>query len=694
LGTGFQYPGHRKYDARRLSVIFEPLFMIETQSDRFQPGSSGNSAHRRAEESELKGSAQVLRIEIYSRKYLKRQIMQWLTTGMETNIAYGSCMLLFGLLVLSVRNRKMENKVSHTFYVPPVRSRRQTAVNYKTEQMLRRKAPVQPAGVLVKRRIEAATCEPSNINVPEAAAIQFPEPSEIPAEIPAPKISDEVKMNFPSFPFVSLDPISLADISAFSEPPIRPAIPETEVSPLFAYGLLELEESKASEAEKDAARDTQMEEGKASATAVETNVAEPVAADETGMFSVPESFDTNTEKPTGANLLSYFGLSQQPFDVTPDPACLYLSGSHSEALTALKQGIEHFRGFMMLVAEPGMGKTTLMHRLMEELAESARVVFLFQTQCNSRELLCYILNELQVDHSGMDAVAMHRALNQALLEEMLRGRKFVLIVDEAQNLQEPVLETIRLLSDFETTHSKLIQIVLAGQPQLAETLMRGSLVQLRQRIAVLSSLKSLSVAETAEYVDYRLRASGWSGKQIFSADALVQIAESSGGVPRSINNYCFGAMLKAFQRGLQAVDADIVKEVAGTLNLESLVRSTISLPAYQQSVETTNATLASQIEQDFTDIPNTEASVNANAAPFIGPLPNPEIILTGNLTEKVRSQGWSKRHEYRILVTLERDLVSGVPIADRYYCCSIYVDETQAALLKPGKPVRIKIEQD
>ena len=123
----------------------------------------------------------------------------------------------------------------------------------------------------------------------------------------------------------------------------------------------------------------------------------------------------------------------------------------------------------MLIAEPGMGKTTLLHKLMEEQAESARVVFLFQTQCNSRELLCYILNEFEVDHSGMDAVAMHRALNQALLEEMLRGRRFVLIVDEAQNLQEPVLETIRLLSDFETTHSKLIQIVLAGQPQLAET---------------------------------------------------------------------------------------------------------------------------------------------------------------------------------------------------------------------------------
>jgi type II secretory pathway predicted ATPase ExeA len=620
--------------------------------------------------------------------------MHWLNTGMETNIAYGSCMLLFGLLVISVRNRKMEAKVSHTLYAPAVRSRRQNSVNSKTEQMLRRIAPVESSAVLVKRKIEAAPCEPVNIEAPEMVAIKLPEPSEIPTEMPASKISDEVKMNSPSFPFVSLDPISLAEISAFSEPPTRPAIPDSEVSPLSAYGLLELKEQSASEAEKERVPGTQMEEGKASVTAVETNIAEPMAADEMDMFPLPDSQSTSTEKTEGANLLSYFGLSQQAFDVTPDPACLYLSASHSEALTSLKQGIEHFRGFMMLVAEPGMGKTTLLHKLMEELADSARVVFLFQTQCNSHELLCYILNELQVDHSGMDAVAMHRALNQALLEEMLRGRKFVLIVDEAQNLQEPVLETIRLLSDFETTHSKLIQIVLAGQPQLAETLMRGSLVQLRQRIAVLSSLKSLSVAETAEYVDYRLRASGWSGKQIFTSDALAQIAESSGGVPRSINNYCFGAMFKVYQRGLQVVDADIVKEVAGTLNLESLVRPVTSVPAYQQSIETANATSDIQIDQDFRDIPNMEGSLSVHSTPFIGPLPNPEIVLTGNLTEKVRSQGWSKRHEYRILVTLERDPVSGLPIADRYYCCSIYVDETQAALLKPGKPVRIKIEQD
>jgi type II secretory pathway predicted ATPase ExeA len=638
-------------------------------------------------------STNVFRIGIYGRKDLARQTMQWLTIGMESNIAYGSCTLLFGLLVLSVRQRKMAAKVSYTLYTPPIRSQRKASVNPKSEQMVRRiLAPAQPSEFPAKTKVDVAPREQSITKIREKDPITLPSPS----EIPAPQISDEVKMNSPSFPFESFDPIALYELASIAVPANNPTIQDADVSPMVAYGLVELEEPSTHQHEMDAAPGTQMEERKSSAAAVHSpeEVFEIGTSYDLVQYSLPESSNISTEKTAGENLLSFYGMSQQPFDVTPDPACLYLSSSHSEALTSLKQGIEHFRGFMMLVAEPGMGKTTLLHKLMEELNDTARVVFLFQTQCTSRELLCYILNELEVDHSGMDAVAMHRALNQALLEEMLRGRRFVLIVDEAQNLQEPVLETIRLLSDFETTHSKLIQIVLAGQPQLAETLMRDSLVQLRQRIAVLSSLKSLSVAETAEYVDYRLRASGWSGEQIFSADALVQIAESSGGVPRSINNYCFGALLKAFHRGLKVVDAQLVKEVAATLNLESLVRRPQSITNFQKSTGTLDAAVAANITTDTVDIPNSEDSDKGNAAPFIGPLPNPEIILTGNLTEIVRSQGWSKRHEYRILVTLERDPVSGLPVADRYYCCSIYVDEAQAAMLKPGKPVRIKIEQN
>ena len=510
-------------------------------------------------------------------------------------------------------------------------------------------------------------------------------------------------MNSPSFPFESLDPIALAEVSTFAVPAAALSVLNEFPSPLSAYGLIDLEEPGVHEIAITAYRNSTNGNG--------SHASDAKAPDESGaedlvMFPQAQTVEADIEKKAPPTLLSFYGLNQQPFDVTPDPSYLYLSSSHREALSSLKQGIEHFRGFMMLVAEPGMGKTTLLHKLMEELTETARVVFLFQTQCSSRELLCYILNELEVDHSGMDVVAMHRALNQALLEEMLRGRRFVLVVDEAQNLQEPVLETIRLLSDFETTHSKLIQIVLAGQPQLAETLLRDSLVQLRQRIAVLSSLNSLTAPETAEYIDYRLRVSGWSGQALFTRNALAQIAESSGGVPRSINNTCFNALLEAFHRGLQVVDADIVKEVAGKLNLESLVRCPQSPANAQLSAAPAEivasapiaaapvAPLAPETVPAAVPAPEAEIPQELQVGKFIGPLPNPDVILKGNLTEKVRSQGWSKHHEYRILVSLERDPVSGLPVADRYYCCSIYVDEAQAATLKPGKPVRIKIEQD
>jgi general secretion pathway protein A len=495
-------------------------------------------------------------------------------------------------------------------------------------------------------------------------------------------------MNSPSFPFESLDPMALAGISGFAAPATPSALPEN-LPALPAMGNQTGVEERIAQ---ESAIVTQPHEPEESASetlnVAEGNNVEQAATVAQAILAAPTGKATVLP-----DVLSFYGLPQQPFDVTPDPAYLYFTPSHREALSSIKEGIENFRGFMVLVAEPGMGKTTLMNKLMEEVSDSARVVFLFQTQCSSRELLCFILNELEVDHSGMDVVAMHRALNQALLEEMLRGRRFVLIVDEAQNLQEPVLETIRLLSDFETTHSKLIQIVLAGQPQLAETLMRPSLVQLRQRISVLSSLKALSAEETSEYVEHRLLASGWDGKLLFTPEALAQIAESSAGVPRSINNLCFSALLAGVHRGLEVVDADTVKEVSGKLNLESLVRRP-EVNADSQQPSAADTIGATQLARALAAALNAEARPNANPENSIAPTPKPEVVLTGNLTEKVRSQGWSKQHEYRILVTLERDPVSGLPVADRYYCCSMYMDEAQAAGLHVGKPVRIKIEQD
>jgi len=417
--------------------------------------------------------------------------------------------------------------------------------------------------------------------------------------------------------------------------------------------------------------------------------AEPI---EPGMPPVA-AVETRSADP---NMLSFHGLKQQPFDVTPDPSYLYFSPSHREALESIAEGIENFRGFMTLVAEPGMGKTTLLNKLMENLSDTARVVFLFQTQCNSSELLAFILNELEVDHTGMDVVAMHRALNQVLLEEMLRGRRFVLIVDEGQNLQDSVLETIRLLSDFETAHSKLIQIVLAGQPQMVDTLLRPNLVQLRQRISVLSSLKALSAPETFAYVEHRLRAAGWNGQSIFTPQALKAIAELSGGVPRTINNLCFNALLKAFTRRQEIIDAEIIKEVSGKLHLEGLQRR--PEPEKVAAAPTPAAQLdrsgTAQLARALTAALAAAARPAHEAEAGQKSKTNSGMVITGKLVEKISAQSWSKKHELRLDVSFEREPVPGVSVADRHYCCNFYVSEGLAAGLQVGKPVRIRIEQD
>jgi general secretion pathway protein A len=267
--------------------------------------------------------------------------------------------------------------------------------------------------------------------------------------------------------------------------------------------------------------------------------------------------------------LDFHGLLEQPFGVTPDPTYLYPTRTHREALESLSSGIKADRGFLALVAEPGMGKTTLLYQLLQELRESARTVYLFNTQCDSRELLRYVLDELGIDTQGMGLVAMHTKLNAMLFDEMLAGKRFVLVVDEAQNLSESVLETVRLLSNFETPHAKLLQIVLAGQPGLAAKLAKPELSQLRQRIAILSRLEPLTLAETECYVEHRLKVAGYWGEPLFAQEALELIARQSKGIPRNINNICYSSLSVAYARGQKTVSSEIVQEALTHLDFAS-----------------------------------------------------------------------------------------------------------------------------
>ncbi len=270
----------------------------------------------------------------------------------------------------------------------------------------------------------------------------------------------------------------------------------------------------------------------------------------------------------------FYGLRQKAFGVTPDSRSLYLSPTHREALASLAYGIESGRGFLALIARPGMGKTTLLFQLLERLQTSTRTAFLFQTQCDSRELLHYLLVDLGFDTHGQEMVAMHNQLNEGLARGVLEGKQFVLIIDEAHNLDDSVLETIRLLSDFETPRQKLLQIVLAGQPQLAKKLLRPSLAQLRQRIAIVSRLEPFSHEEVVRYINDRLRVAGYVGGPLFTPDALEMITSYSEGIPRNINNLCFNALSLGCALQRRTIDPNVVREVIADLDLSPLVEET------------------------------------------------------------------------------------------------------------------------
>jgi general secretion pathway protein A len=273
-------------------------------------------------------------------------------------------------------------------------------------------------------------------------------------------------------------------------------------------------------------------------------------------------------------LLEHYGLFEEPFGVTPDPRFLYLGSKHREALASLLYGTEANRGFLALIAKPGMGKTSLLFQYLEHLRNNASTAFVFQTDCNSREFIRHILIDLGLDASGKDLAAMHEMLNQFLTEEMRVGRRFILVIDEAQNLNEKVLESVRLLSNFETPWKKLMQIVIAGQPQLAKRLARSSLAQLRQRISLVIRIEPFMPEEINAYIDHRLWVAGYQGPSLFTAGARLMIAEHSEGIPRNINNICFNAMSIARALKRKTIDRDIIREVLADLDLESLNEET------------------------------------------------------------------------------------------------------------------------
>jgi general secretion pathway protein A len=255
----------------------------------------------------------------------------------------------------------------------------------------------------------------------------------------------------------------------------------------------------------------------------------------------------------------FYGLREPPFNITPDPRFLYLNDCYQEALAALAYGIDARKGFVSLVGEAGTGKTTLLRRLLDTVGAGTRTVLLLNPTVSFEEILEHILLELGVPPDGGRKLVLLQRLNEFLIEHTAAGGNVALLIDEAQDLHRDVLEELRLLSNLETAREKILQIVLAGQPELDAMLADPSLRQLRQRVTLRVRIRPLTAAEVAVYVRTRLERAGATA-ELFGVDALARVAALSQGIPRLVNVLCDAALLAAFAAGARVVTGAIVDE--------------------------------------------------------------------------------------------------------------------------------------
>ena len=284
----------------------------------------------------------------------------------------------------------------------------------------------------------------------------------------------------------------------------------------------------------------------------------------------------NTTKPRHQNVYQdFFGFSEKPFDLTPDPKYLYLSPKHKEVLAHLVYGLQENNGFLKIVGEVGTGKTMICRSFLRELRADFNIAYIFNPCINELELLQTINTELGIPGKSKSKKKLVDVLNGFLLEERSKGHRVVVIIDEAQDLQPNVLEQLRLLSNLETDTEKLIQIVLIGQPELDKVLAKDDLRQLRQRITIKWELLPLNLEETRGYIQHRLNIALGKGKVRFSREAVEMVFRYSRGIPRMINVVSDRTLLIAFTQSTKKITPKIVKlavsDIGELVPLESWV---------------------------------------------------------------------------------------------------------------------------
>jgi type II secretory pathway predicted ATPase ExeA len=309
----------------------------------------------------------------------------------------------------------------------------------------------------------------------------------------------------------------------------------------------------------------------------------------------------------------FYGLRANPFNVNPDPRYLFLTRHTEEALACLTYGIQSRKGFVLLTGEVGTGKTTLINKLLEWLRlQQVATAFVFNSRLNTTQFLDYMMADFGIPCDSKAKSQVLLRLYNWLLDRYRAGETAVLIVDEAQNLTEEVLEEIRMLTNLETFTEKLLQIVLVGQPELEQKLKQPQLRQLRQRLTLRAKTHALTLEETQAYIQQRLRIAGAAGRQIFDPEALVEIHRFSNGIPRVINLLCEHCLVSAFVDQQKVIGAQIVETVARDFDLgDSSAASAMTTPPAPNGhekldlVETLRslASMADRLQDEGKDLP-------------------------------------------------------------------------------------------
>ena len=308
----------------------------------------------------------------------------------------------------------------------------------------------------------------------------------------------------------------------------------------------------------------------------------------------------------------FFSLRANPFNVNPDPRYLFLTRHTEEALACLTYGIQSHKGFVLLTGEVGTGKTTLINKLLEWLRlQQVATAFVFNSRLNTTQFLDYMMADFGIPCESKAKSQILLRLYNWLLDRYRAGETAVLIVDEAQNLTEEVLEEIRMLTNLETFTEKLLQIVLVGQPELEQKLKQPQLRQLRQRLTLRAKTHPLTLEETKAYIQQRLRIAGSNGQQIFDPDSLLAIHHYSSGIPRVINLLCEHCLVSAFVDQQKVIGPDVVEVVARDFDLGgATVAGAMAIPSVAGSekadlVETLRslANLADRLREEEKDFP-------------------------------------------------------------------------------------------